>query len=113
MRKTSSAKLQFSATGNATGISAFKIIKNYYPLPLKANHQVFSILTACQIFFSCLGALLLKIALWSKLFYESLSRYAEINIIDYMVDTRSLSSDEITNCPAERCFHLKSWIKIR
>ena len=35
----------------ATGINAFQIIKNVYLLPLKANHQTFSILTACQIFF--------------------------------------------------------------
>ena len=51
MKKVSSANQQLPASGNATGINAFKIIKNVYPLSLKAKHQVFSILTTCQIFF--------------------------------------------------------------
>ena len=51
MKKISSANQQLSAFGNATRTNAFQIIKNVYPLPLKANHQIFSILTICQIFF--------------------------------------------------------------
>ena len=51
-----------SASGNATGISAFQVIKNLYPLPLKGNHQIFPTLTACQFFFY-LRALLLEIVL--------------------------------------------------
>ena len=58
-------------------------------------------------FFSYLKALLLEIVLWSKLFYGNLSRYAGINIIEYMVDNRSLSTDQITNSHAELYFHLK------
>ena len=46
---------------------AFQIIKNVYPLPLKSNHQIFQILTICQIYFSYLRTLLLEIFLWSRL----------------------------------------------
>ena len=52
IKKISSANLQLFASGNATGISAFMIIKNVYPSPLKENHQIFPILTTCQIVFS-------------------------------------------------------------
>ena len=38
MKKIPSANLQLSASGNATGTSAFKIIKNVYALQMKANH---------------------------------------------------------------------------
>ena len=107
MKKISSANQQLSAFGNATGINAFKIIKNVYPLPLKANHQIFSILTTCQIFFSYLGTRLLEIVLRSKLLYGNMSRYAGINITENMVDNRSLSINETTNFQAELYFHLK------
>ena len=89
MKKVSSVNLQLFASGNATGISTFKITKNVYPLPLKANHQIFSMVTTCQIFFSYLGALLLKTVLWSKLLYGNLSRNAGINNIENVVDNRS------------------------
>ena len=88
MKKISSVNPQLSASWNATGISAFMIIKNVYPLPLKVNHQIFSIFTTCQIFFY-LEALLLKIVLWSKLLYGNLNRNAGMNIIENMVDNRS------------------------
>ena len=58
-------------------------------------------------FFSYLRTLLLGIVLWSKLLYRNLSRYAGINIIENMVDDRSLSTDEITNSHTELYFHLK------
>ena len=109
MKKLSSENLQLSFPGNVTGISAFKIIKNIYSLPLKANHQIFSILTTCQILFSYLRALLLKIVLWSKLLYGTLSRDAGINIIENMVDKRSLPTHKITNSHAELCFQLKTF----
>ena len=54
-----------------------------------------------------LRALLLKIILWSKLLYGNLSGYAGINIIENMVDNRSLSTDEITNSYAELSFYFK------
>ena len=88
-KKISSANLQLPASGNATEISAFEIFKYVYPLPLKANHQIFSILTVCQVFFSYLGALLLEILLWAKLVHGNLSRNTGINIIENMVDNRS------------------------
>ena len=103
IKKILSANLQLPASGNA-----IKIIKNVSSLPLKPNHQIFSIFTTCQIFFSYLGALTLKIVLGAKLLYGNLSRYAGINIIENMVDNRSLSTDEITNSHAGLCFHLKT-----
>ena len=51
MKKISPTNEKLSASGNATGTNAFQIIGSVYPLPLKANHQTFSILTTCQIFF--------------------------------------------------------------
>ena len=51
--------------------------------------------------------LFLEIVLWSKLLHGNLSRYAGINIIENMVDSRSLSTDEITNSHAELYIHLK------
>ena len=58
-------------------------------------------------FFSYLRVLLLKIVLWSKLLYGNCGRNARINIIENMVDSRSLSTDEITNFHAELYFQLK------
>ena len=40
MKKISSANQQLSASGNATGINAFKMIKNVYPLPLNLKVMV-------------------------------------------------------------------------
>ena len=57
-----STNQQLSVSGKATGINAFQIIRNVYLLPLQANHQIFPILTTCQLFFY-LRALLWKIVL--------------------------------------------------
>ena len=57
--------------------------------------------------FFYLRALLLEIVSWSKLLYGNLSRYAGINIIENMVDNRSLSTDEITISYAELSFCFK------
>ena len=57
--------------------------------------------------FFYLRVLLLEIVLWSKLFYGNFSGYAGINIIENMVDNRSLSTDEITNSYAELSFYFK------
>ena len=70
-----------SASGNATGISAFQIIKNLYPLPLKGNHQIFPNLTACQFFLS--ESVSFGDSLTSKLLYGNLGGYAGINIIGH------------------------------
>ena len=45
-----SANQQLSVSENDRGINAFQIIKNVCPLPLKSNHQMFSIFTTLQIF---------------------------------------------------------------
>ena len=72
MKKISSENLQLSASGNATGISAFKIIKNVYPLPLKANYQIFSILTTCQVFFFLPGSTSFEDSLMGKVIVGTL-----------------------------------------
>ena len=51
----SSANQQLSVSGRDRRINAFQIIKNVYPLPLKSNHQIFSIFAALQIFVPCLS----------------------------------------------------------
>ena len=55
-------------------------------------------------FFSYLRTLLLEIFLWLMLLYENLSRYAGINVIESMVDNRSLSTDETTYSRDELSF---------
>ena len=59
--------------------------------------------------FFYLTALLLEIVLWSKLLYGHLSRYARINIIENMVDNKSLSADELTNSHVELFFYFKKF----
>ena len=49
MKKILSMNQQLPASGNAPGTNAFQIIKNVYPIPLRANHKIFSILI---LFFS-------------------------------------------------------------
>ena len=110
IKKISTENQQLSASGKATGINAFKIIRIVHLLPLKAIHQIFSIITTCQfffVFFFCLRTLLLEIVLWSKLLCGNLSRYDGINIIENAVDNRSLSTDKITNSHAELFFLLE------
>ena len=55
-------------------------------------------------FFTYLRTLLLEIFLWLMLLYENLSRYAGINVIESMVDNRSLSTDETTYSRDELSF---------
>ena len=46
----------------------------------------------------------MEIFLWLMLLYENLSRYAGINVIESMVDNRSLSTDETTYSRDELSF---------
>ena len=101
MKKISSTNQQLSASENANGTNASQIFKNVYLIPLKANHQIFSILTTCHIFFLPERTLLLEMV---QLLNGNLSSHAGINAIENVVDKGSLSTDEITNSHAQLLF---------
>ena len=103
MKKIPSTNQQLSTSGNGTEISVFQIFKHVNPIPLKTNHQIFSILITCHIFFLPENASFGDSPM-VKLFYRNLSGYAGISTIENMVDNRSLSTDEITSSDAELLF---------